>query len=286
MLAVDDLLAMPADVIPVDWSAKDTILYNLGIGFGPAAIADPGKLRFVLEDRLVGFPTIPTVWGMSMAIFNPKFGLDYTGVLHGEEWVTIHRPLPTQGKLISSNTVENVWDRGAEKGAILQMCKAVTLQGEDEPIAETRTVLMLRKNGGFGGSEEGAPSVTRPPERAPDTSITIETQPDQALIYRLSGDLNPLHADPEVAKKAGFPAPILHGMATYGVVARAVVEGACGGDESRLTGYGMRFSNPVYPGETLRTDIWDLGDGNFAFQATAIERDKLVASGGRATIRT
>jgi len=286
MLAVDDLLAMPADVKSVDWPARDTIIYNLGIGLGPAAIEDEGKLRYVLEDRLVAFPTMATVIGMSLAIFDPKYGMDYAGILHGEEWITLHRPIPAKGKLVGATSVENIWDRGAEKGAILQTRKVVTLEGDDNPIAETRTVLMLRKNGGFGGTEEGAPRVSRPPERAPDNSITIATQPEQALIYRLSGDLNPLHADPEVAKKAGFPAPILHGMGTYGVVARAVVESACGGDESILASYGMRFSSPVYPGETLRTDIWDLGNGEYAFQAHAIERDVLVATGGRATIRT
>ncbi len=285
MLAADDLLAMPADVISGDWPKRDTIIYNLGIGYGPAAIADPDKLRFVLEDRLAAFPTMATVIGMSMAIFEPNYGLDYTGVLHGEEWITLHRPMPAEGRLVAANTVENIWDRGAEKGAILQTRKVVTLEGEDDPIAETRTVLILRKNGGFGGSEDGAPRVSKPPEREPDTSVVIATQPDQALIYRLSGDLNPLHADPVVARKAGFPAPILHGMGTYGVVARAVVDGACDGDESRLTSYGMRFSSPVYPGETLRTDIWDLGNGEFGFQATATERDVLVAAGGRATVK-
>lgn len=286
MLAVEDLLAMPADVISQDWPKRDTIIYNLGIGYGPVAIADPGKLRFVIEDRLVAFPTIATVIGISLAIFDPKYGIDYAGVLHGEEWITLHRPMPAEGRLVAANSVEKIWDRGAAKGAILQTRKVVTLADEDEPIAETRTILMLRKNGGFGGSEEGAPRVSKVPERDPDISITLGTQPDQALVYRLSGDLNPLHADPEVAGKAGFPAPILHGMATYGVIARAVIDGACNGDENRLASYGMRFSSPVFPGETLRTDIWSLGDGEFAFQAKVVERDTLVASGGRATVRT
>ena len=285
MLKVDELLAMPADVKSGDWSARDTIIYNLGIGFGPAAIEDEAKLRYVLEDRLIAFPTMATVIGMSMSYLDPKFGINYAGVLHGEEWITLHRPMPAEGKLSAATSVDHIWDRGTEKGAILQARKVVTLEGEDEPIAETRTVLMLRKNGGFGGSEDGAPRVSKPPERAPDTQITLATQPEQALIYRLSGDLNPLHADPAVARKAGFASPILHGMATYGVLARAVVDGVCAGDESKLANYGMRFSSPVIPGESLRTDIWDLGEGEFAFEARVLERDILIASGGRATVK-
>ncbi|AIT80025.1 MaoC/PaaZ C-terminal domain-containing protein [Novosphingobium pentaromativorans] len=284
MLAAEKLLAMPADVKRVDWSARDTIIYNLGIGCGAAAIEDEKKLRLVLEDRLAAFPTMATVMGMSLAIFARDFGIVYNGVLHGEEWITLHRPLPADGNFEVATRVEKIWDRGTEKGAILQTCKTIRRQGEGELIAETRTVLMLRKNGGFGGSAEGAPRVMAAPEREADTSITLETRPEQALIYRLSGDANPLHADPEVARKAGFPGPILHGMATYGVIARAVVDGVCAGDEQKLAGFGLRFSSPVYPGETLRTDIWTLGEGKFAFQATAVERNVLVAVGGQATV--
>ena len=285
MLAADALLAMPADVKHVDWPARDTIIYNLGIGFGAAAIEDEAKLRFVLEDRLAAFPTMATVMGMSLAMFEADYGIVYNAVLHGEEWITLHRPLPADGSFEAATKVEKIWDRGADKGAIIQTCKVITLKGESDPIAETRTVLMLRKNGGFGGSEEGAPRVSQPPEREPDKSITIQTRPEQALIYRLSGDANPLHADPAVAKKVGFPGPILHGMATYGFIARAVVDGACDGDEARLASFGLRFSSPVYPGETLRTDIWTLGDDKVAFQTTAVERDVLVAAGGQATVR-
>ena len=285
MLAASELLASPADLITTPWLARDTILYNLGIGFGPAAIENDALLRYVLENRLVAFPTMATVLGMSLAIFDPRYGIVYNGVLHGEEWIEIHRPLPTEGKFEVATAVEAIWDRGAEKGAILQTRKTIRIVGEDAPIADSRTVLMLRKNGGFGGSEDGAPRVSSPPDRDPDGRSTIATQSDQALIYRLSGDRNPLHADPAVAQKAGFPGPILHGMATYGVIARAIVAGLCGGDETRLARFGLRFSSPVFPGETLRTDFWTLGEGKAAFQTTAVERDVLVAIGGQATVR-
>lgn len=284
MLDAEALLARQPDTVRADWSPRDTILYNLGIGFGPAAIRDEAQLRFVLEDRLVAFPTMATVQGMSMGVFSDdRYGIDYAGVLHGEEWIELLGPLPAAGALRAVTAVERIWDRGAEKGAILQTRKTIYAADEQAPLAHTRTVLMLRRNGGFGGSAEGAPAVATAPDRAPDGSVTIATQPDQALIYRLSGDRNPLHADPQVARKAGFPGPILHGMATYGVVARAIVEAACDGDPAALRSFGLRFSSPVYPGETLRTDFWMLGKGACAFRATVVDRDVLVATGGRAT---
>lgn len=283
MLKADELLSREFDVVEGDWAARDTIIYNLGIGFGPAAIEDPARLRFVLEDRLAAFPTMATVQGMALGMFQTDYGIDYAGVLHGEEWIEIHRPLPASGAFRAATSVERIWDRGPEKGAILQTRKTIHEPGNEDPIAETRTVLMLRRNGGFGGSAEGAPRVEPLPERDPDGTVTIATLPEQALIYRLSGDRNPLHADPEVAKKAGFPGPILHGMCTYGVVARALVGGVCGGDERRLRAYGLRFSSPLYPGETLRTDFWTTGEGKCAFRAVAVERDVLVATGGQAS---
>ena len=283
MLAVERLMAHPPDIVSGEWLARDTIIYNLGIGFGPAAIADPAQLRFVLEDRLVGFPTMATVMGMSLGIFKHDYGIVYSGVVHGEEWIELARPLPASGEYRAESSVDGLWDRGADKGAVLQTRKRIFVAGSDEPIATARTVLILRRNGGFGGSTDGAPSVQPAPDRAPDDVVTIGTQPDQALIYRLSGDANPLHANPEVAKKAGFPAPILHGMCTYGTVARAVVNGVCGGDPARLRSFGLRFSSPVFPGETLRTDFWTIAEGECAFRTTAVERDVLVASGGRAT---
>ena len=285
MLAADKLLAREPEIVTGDWAERDTIIYNLGIGFGPAAIADAAKLRFVLEDRLAAFPTMATVMGMGLGLFRTDYGIDYAGILHGEEWIELDAPLPASGKFSAATIVEKLWDRGADKGAIMQTKKTITNAASGEEIARTRTVLMLRRNGGFGGSAEGAPSVDAPPERDPDGSIVSNTQLDQALVYRLSGDANPLHADPEVAKKAGFPSPILHGMATYGVVARAVIDAMCDGDETRLARYGLRFSSPVYPGETLRTDFWTTGEGECAFRTLAVERDVLVATGGKASFR-
>ena len=283
MLAADRLMAHKPDLVTGNWAARDTIIYNLGIGFGPAAIADPGQLRYVMEDRLVAFPTMSTVIGMALGIFRRDYGITYSGIVHGEEWIELARPLPTSGSFRAETSLDALWDRGHDKGAVLQTAKRIYTPDSDEPVATTRTVLILRRDGGFGGSAEGAPSVQPAPARAPDGSVTIGTQPDQALIYRLSGDANPLHADPEVAGKAGFPAPILHGMCTYGTVARAIVDATCGGDAARLRSFGLRFSAPVFPGETLRTDFWSVGHGECAFRTTALERDVLVATGGRAT---
>jgi len=285
VLAADRLLARPADVVTQQWSTRDTILYNLGIGFGAAAIDNPEQLRFVLEDRLVAFPSMVAVLGLSTAIYHDaSYGIDFAGILHGEESFELVRPLPVAGQLVGRSRVEGIWDRGAEKGAVMALVKTLHDAADDSLIATCRNTLMLRRNGGFGGSADGAPRAAALPERDPDGALELGTRPEQALIYRLSGDTNPLHAVPTVAAKAGFPRPILHGLCTFGVVARALVQAVAGGDQSRLQRFGVRFSSPVFPGETIRTEYWGLGDGDFAFRARVVERDVIVLTGGTAHI--
>ena len=283
-LAYDLLMGMAPEEAQQNWSQRDTILYNLGIGFGPAAIEDPGELRFVLEDRLASFPTMAAVQAVARGIYyDDRYGIDFAGILHGEEAVEIARPLPVEGKITGRTRIEGIWDRGP-KGAVMTTCKTLHDPVDDGLIATCRSTLMLRRNGGFGGTAEGAPQAQATPDRAPDGHFDIAIRPEQALIYRLSGDTNPLHALPDIAARAGFPKPILHGLCSFALAARALVAAEADGDEGRLKAFSVRFSSPTYPGETLRTRFWRLGDGDYALQASVVERDVVVLAGARAQL--
>ncbi len=282
-LAYDLLMGMEPQEAQEDWSKRDTLLYNLGVGFGAAAVEDEAQLRFVLEDRLASFPTMAAVQAIARGIyFDPRYGIDFTGILHGEEAVEIARPLPAEGRLTGRTRIEGVWDRGS-KGAVMTTVKTLH-DADDALVATCRSTMMLRKNGGFGGSADGAPQAAPLPGRAPDGGFDIAIRPEQALIYRLSGDTNPLHAVPKVAAKAGFPKPILHGLCSFAVAARALVAAEAEGDEGRLKAFSVRFSSPTYPGETIRTEFWRLGGGQYALQARALERDVVLLTGGRARL--
>lgn len=283
VLAADKLLSRPVDIGQQTLTKRDTILYNLGIGCGEAAFRDEKQLRFVLEDRLASFPTMGAVLGVTRGVFDdPVYGIDYLGIVHGEEYLEIARPLPVEGKVVGKNVIDGVWDRGPGKGAIMRMKKTVHDAATDELLVTTTSILMLRFNGGYGGSSEGAPKAAALPETAPDGAFELPIRPEQALIYRLSGDDNPLHADPAVATKVGFPMPILHGLCSYAMAARALVQAVAGGDETRLKSFGLRFSSPVFPGETLRVEYWQRDGGEYAFRTKVKERDVVVQTGGRA----
>ena len=283
-LAYDLLMGMDAQEVRQDWSRRDTIVYNLGIGFGAAAIEDPAQRRFVLEDELASFPTMAAVQAIARGIYlDPRYGIDFSGILHGEEAVEIAKPLPVEGRLIGRSRVEGLWDRGA-KGAVMTAVKTLHDASDDSLIATCRSTMMLRKNGGFGGTAEGAPQARPAPERAADGFHDIVVRPEQALVYRLSGDTNPLHAVPEVAEQAGFPKPILHGLCSFAIAARALVAAEAQGDPGRLRAFSVRFSSPTYPGETIRTAFWRLGGGEYALQARSVERDVVLLTGGRAVL--
>ncbi|WP_240653446.1 MaoC/PaaZ C-terminal domain-containing protein [Sphingomonas crocodyli] len=266
-----------------DWSVKDTIIYNLGVGFGISAIDDPEQLRFVLEDKIASFPTMGAVVAISAGMYaDPRYGIAYNKILHGEEAIELLRPMPASATFTSTNKVDGIWDRGAEGGAIMQVSR--TVFADDEAVAVNRSVYMLRGNGGFGGSMEGAPKAAAAPDRDPDGYYDLATRDEQALIYRLSGDTNPLHSVPKVAAKAGFPKPILMGLCNWAIAARGLVAGLADGDQTRLKRVGARFASVVYPGETIRTEYWKLGDGEIAFRCRVVERDQIVLTGGKATI--
>jgi len=281
--AADRLVAVKADKVASQWTLRQTILYNLGIGYGAAAIEDDTLLRFVLEENTAAFPTMTAVMGSSgagAAIMDPQYGVNFQMIVHGEEEVEMFGQLPAEGELVSDSAIEGLWDLGEAKGAVLRMVKRLYRADDQSLLAACASTIMLRGNGGFGGSAEGAPKARTTPDCAPDGSASSITRPEQALIYRLSGDTNPLHSTPSFARGAGFPGPILHGLCTYGVCARTLVGALAQGDPDRLKFIKVRFSSPVYPGETIRVEWWDEGAGAYAFQARVEERDVIVVKGG------
>jgi acyl dehydratase len=263
-------LAAPPAVSTLRWDHRDVQLYHLGIGAGLPP-TDPAELRYALEDRLRVLPAFATVAGGRMALMDglsaPGIAVDLMAVLHGAQRIEVHRPVPTGGTATQTSRVAAVYDKGS--------AAVIVLRGEvaDDagPLWTSESQVFVRGAGGFGG--ERGPSGRLPaPEGAPDATVSCPTRPDQALLYRLSGDWNPLHADPEFAALAGFDRPILHGLCSYGVVLKAVVDRVLGGDVTRVRSYATRFTGVVFPGETLRVRMWT-GADRTVVTATAVERD-------------
>jgi acyl dehydratase len=280
----DRLRDWPFPEITHTYTSKDTILYALGAGCGSDPL-DPAQLRFVYEDGLAALPTMATVLAYpGFWLKDPATGVDWKRLLHGEQAITIHKPLAPAGKVVGRARVTGLIDKGKDKGAHLYHERKIHDAATDEPIATLTATVVLRGNGGYGGPSGPAPEPHKLPDRAPDSAHDIKTVPQAALIYRLSGDDNPLHADPRVAAAAGFKAPILHGLATYAVAGRALIAECCGSDSARLRHMAVRFSAPVYPGETIRTEIWRNSSTEIAFRARAVERDTIVLNNGFAKI--
>lgn len=267
------------------YTAKDSMLYALGLGFG-ADPTDRRQLDFVYEDGLKALPTMAVVLASpGFWLKNPATGVDWKKVLHGEQGLRLHEPLPASGTIVGTTKIDEIVDKGAGKGALLYSTREIRDKASGKLLAEVASVGFLRGDGGFGGPE-GAPRKPQSlPERAPDASVEINTLPQSALIYRLSGDFNPLHADPDVARAAGFERPILHGLCTYGVAGHALLKLVCDYDPARLKRMDVRFSAPVYPGETIRTEVWSEGDGRLAFRCLVPERKTVVLNNGYAELR-
>ena len=266
-----------------NYTERDSIVYalSLGLGFNPT---DPGELKFVYEKGLQTFPTMAVVMGHPGPwMTNPDTGIDFVKVLHGEQHLEIHKPLPTEGSVIGRTSVSEVVDKGADKGALIITERKLYEENSGDLLNTQISVVFARGNGGFGGPVTSGPTPHALPDREPDAVVDIPTSTQAALLYRLNGDYNPLHADPKLAEKAGFKAPILHGLASYGIAARAVLKAFDIEEASRLKSIGLRFSAPVYPGETIRTDIWKDGH-NVSFRSRVVERDVLVLNNGQAVI--
>jgi acyl dehydratase len=260
------------------------MLYAYGIGMG-ADPMDEKELAFVNEATAIPRPlkVVPTfasvaAWGASPGEMN----LNRVMVVDGERDITFHRPLPVAEKLVVDSSVLSVFDKGKDKGAVIRY-QTVLKNEQGEALATLVASRFARGDGGFGGPSEGQPEPHKVPSRAPDKSIDISTRPDQALIYRLCGDRNPLHSDPEFARRAGFSMPILHGMCTFGITCRGILQTYADYDSNAFKQHAARFSSPVYPGETVTLDMWK--DGNvISFEARVKAREAVVIQSGKAVL--
>jgi len=259
-----------------DW--KDVVLYALGVG----ARGD-GELDFLYEGRgpkvLPTFGMVPTFPAMKDAL--PLVGGDFKGVVHAGQRLSLKRPFPPTGTLVTTCEVTGVHDL---KRMATATFATQTRDGDGELLCETEYALIYRFDGGFGGTPPPKTERVKAPERDPDFVVEETTHPDQALLYRLNGDENPLHADPDLAKAVGFDRPILHGLCTYGIVGRAVLREACGGDPSKLRGLHGQFRKPVFPGDTLVTRGWREDDHLILSAATTANPDEPVFANATAVL--
>ena len=214
---------------------------------------------------------------------DPKVGADWKKVLHGEQKLVVHKPIPTSGTVVGKTHITGRIDKGADKGALLLSERQVFEKATGDKVATIVSTTFMRGDGGFGKTFGEAPPPHALPDRAPDHQVDLATLPQAALIYRLSGDYNPLHADPKVGKAAGFRAPILHGLCSFGVAGLALIKACCDGDATRLKAMQLRFSAPIYPGETIRTEIWQDGK-QVSFRARCVERDVVILNNGLANV--
>ncbi len=282
VLDVERLLAYKVPEAHDLFDPRDAILYALGTGAGLSTEVD--ELDFVFERNLKPLPTMAFVMGTAgFWLMDPAVGLDWPRILHGEQSLVLHRPLEAQEELVGSTRIGEIADKGPGKPAMFKAYRTLKDLGGNI-VAEMSELWVLREAGGFGG-ERNLPESDR--VAMPDTPapyhLDLPTSRQQALIYRLSGDRNPLHVNRETAKLGGFDQPILHGLSTLGLVARALIHLHCNGDPLRLSAIAARFTAPVIPGETVRTQSWPDGD-QIKFQAIAVERDIVVIDGGTASI--
>lgn len=272
---VDKAVGAELSAGPFSWTEEDVILYNLGVGAGVPP-TDPAELKYAYEADLVAVPAYGTIppFGTMMSLGSiDGLDIDFARVLHGDQTLTVHSPIPTSGTVTQSGRVVDVYDKG--RGALVVTEVVSTLEETGEPLFTNRSGIYVRGEGGFGG-DSGPPAGNRAPDREPDHIVESPTLPQQALLYRMaSGDENPLHADPAFAALAGYERPILHGLCTYGIVSKAVVESALDGDPTRVWAYAARFTGHVFPGETLVTRVWEEAD-RYVIEAQTKERGTKV----------
>jgi acyl dehydratase len=263
------------------YTQKDTILYALSIGLGQDPL-DESQLAFVYEANLKMFPSMAAVLGYpGFWMQDPKAGINWVKLVHGEQRTTFHQPFPTSGEVIGRSRISHVIDKGADKGALVITERKIYNAATDALLATAEQTTFCRADGGFGVGDEPPQALPGAPSSSPpDHVCRLPILPQAALLYRLNADLNPLHVDPKIAKQAGYPRPVLHGLCTYGIAAHAIVKTLCNYDPARLAYLNARFSAPVFPGETLIVEMWDGKAGAVQFQAKVAERDVVVLSHG------
>jgi hypothetical protein len=267
----------------ITYGAKDTILYALSVGVGSDPL-DENQLRLAYEKGLAALPTMAAVLAHPGAwIAEPRFKVNFLKLLHGEQGLTVYRLLPAEGEIEANYRVRAVVDKGEGKGALVYFEKELGDAKSDERLCTVSSTLFLRADGGCGSFGTPPESLPASAAGAPEFSDEIKTSVGAALLYRLNGDLNPIHVDPAASAKAGFERPILHGLCTYGVVGYLLTRTVCGNDPGRLRSLGARFSSPVFPGETIRVE-GSRGDGGVYFQASVPERQQVVLSQGFARV--
>lgn len=290
-----DILDQKTAARTFTYGDKDVMLYALGVGMGRDPMNET-ELSFAYEKGLKVIPTAATV--LASAGGRPARGADevpqkpghrpsqinFLMVVHGEQKVELHRPLPTSGTFTAQGRTIGAFDKGKDKGAVI-VNETVWTDEAGEKVATLTGSTFARGDGGFGGPTEGQPEPHEIPSRKADLSVDIPTREDQALLYRLNGDRNPLHSDPEVAKRAGFPRPILHGLCTYGITCRAVLQAITGFDPDQIMSHQARFSAPVFPGDTITVDLWK--DGTvISFEARVAARNATVIKNGKTVLRS
>ncbi len=284
---VEEALAIEPEEIPGSYTDRDSLLYNVAIGMGKDPM-DAKELQYVCEtlgDRVV--PTAATVLTRpDRRPANPSTlmsKMNFVMMLHGEQRLQVHQPLPPAAETLISNAITGVYDKGEGRGALLTNETKVKLS-DGSPLYTVGSTLFFRGDGGFGGSSEGAPVAHTLPEREPDAVCELSQRDDQAMVYALCGDRNPLHRDPGIAAKAGFDKPILHGLCSYGIACHAVLKTMLDYDQTKMTGFDVRFSSPVFPGETHVVEMWR-DDNVVSFRTRIKERDVISINNGRCTVR-
>jgi acyl dehydratase len=258
------------------YTERDVMLYALGVGAGP------DELQFVYERDLKVLPTFAVIPSFpAMLNLGGAMEVNPALVLHGEQRIELLQPIPTSGTIITTPTIKAIYDK---QKAALVVVETESVDEKGKLLFRNTSGIFARGEGGFGGDRGPSGPRNVPPDRKPDRTVSMKTRPDQALLYRLSGDMNPLHADPDFAKMGGYDRPILHGLCTFGHAGRAVLQAYCGNDPSRMKAFEVRFSGVVFPGETIVTDMWQVEPGKVVLTAKTAERGEAVLSGAAAEI--
>jgi len=280
----EKLLALKIPDVEHTYGPKDCILYALGLGFGQDPL-NAEELAFVYEKNLKVLPTYALVQGYTAYwLRQPGLGVTWEKVVHGEQGFTLHAPVVPQATVIGRTRILDVVDKGEGRGALVFSERQIIDKPSGRLLATLKQTTFCRGDGGFGGPKRETPQPHALPERTPDIICDLPTRPEMALIYRLSGDINPLHSDPDFARQAGYPRPILHGLATLGMAGRALLKSVCSYDPARLTAMAGRFSAPVFPGETIRTEMWR-DDDVVSFRVRVAGRDAIAIDHGRAEVK-